>query len=72
MSKSVPSLEVEIDSGGAIHPSTLEPQHGTSSEEEDDSETMTSDADGTILSFLGNRDCRLDFRSSLVSGLNQN
>lgn len=56
MSKSEPVLELEIDSDGAVHSFMLEPQHGTSTEEEDDSETMESDPDRTIRSRLGNSD----------------
>ena len=56
MSKSESSLGLEIESDGTIRPLMLEPQHGTSSEEEDDSETVESDADGTIRSRVRNRD----------------
>lgn len=44
----------EIESDEAISPFMLAPQHGTSSDEEDDSETMESEADGTIRSRPGN------------------
>lgn len=57
------SLDLEIDSDGAIRPFMFEPQHGTSSqeeaEEEDSSnqqEAVESDSDGVVRSRPGDRD----------------
>ena len=60
----------EIESDGAISPFMLEPQHGTSSEEEDDSETMESEADGTIRSRPGNATGETTLIASYASGGN--
>ena len=58
----------EIESDGAISPFMLEPQHGTSSEEEDDSETMESEADGTIRSRPGNATGETTLIASYANG----
>ena len=61
------SFELEIESDGVIRPFMFKPQHGTSSEDDSDSNTardlpeaVTSNANGddseTARSHLGNRD----------------
>ena len=52
MSKSDPSLKLKISRDGAIPSFVLELQHEMSTKEEDDSETVESNADGTIRSHL--------------------
>jgi len=53
MSKSDPSLKLKISRDGAIPSFVLELQSdGTSTKEEDDSETVESNADGAIRSHL--------------------
>ena len=59
------SFELEIESDGVIRPFMFEPQHGTSSEDESDSnmvqdpqEAVEYTFDETTRSHLGNRDWR--------------
>ena len=52
MSKSDPCLQLKISRDGPIPSFVLELQHGTSTKEEDDSETVEYNADGAIRSHL--------------------
>ena len=58
-SNSESSLELEIGSNGTIRPFMFEPQHGTSSEEEVNSDTAQDQpetVESGVRSSFGNRD----------------